>query len=146
MPHPEKPPEGLRPFFERFQRLNAAADSDKLIDLFASSMMVAGPAGPTVITAPSLLGVIAKRKQLFDDAGHRETALVGYQEIPLTYRYALARTDWQWVFEQGSGEQATVTLPSTFVVDRGGDAPQILVYILHDDIAAVLRRRGLLAS
>jgi len=47
------------------------------------------------------------------------------------------------VFEQGSGEQATVTLPSTFVVDRGGDAPQILVYILHDDIAAVLRRRGL---
>ena len=138
--------EGLRPFFERFQRLNAGADVEKLIELYASSVMVAGPAGPNVITAPHLLGAISKRKQLFDDAGHRKTALVGFEEIPLTPRYSLVRTEWQWVFEPASGEQTTVMLPSTFVVDCSGDAPHILVYIPHDDVTAILKRRGLLAS
>jgi hypothetical protein len=126
--------------------LNARADVETLIELYASSVMVAGPAGANVVAAPHLLGAIAKRKQLFDDAGHRETALVGFEEIALTPRYALVRTEWQWVFQQASGEQTTVRLPSTFVVDCSGEAPHILVYIPHGDVTAVLRQRGLLAS
>jgi hypothetical protein len=59
---------------------------------------------PHVVAAPHLLGAIAKRKQLFDDAGHRKTALVGFEEICLRPRYSLVRTEWQWVFEQASGE------------------------------------------
>jgi len=137
---------GLRPFFERFQMLNGRADVEKLIELFAASVTVAGPAGANVITAPQLLGAIAKRKQLFDDAGHRETALVGFEETLLTARYSLVRTEWQWEFAPPSGEPTTVRLPSTYLVDRSGDAPHILVYILHDDVTAVLRQRGLLAS
>jgi hypothetical protein len=144
--HQEEHAEGLRPFFARFQTLNATADLEKLIDLYAPTVLVAGPAGPNVITASDLLGAISKRKQLLDDAGHRETALVGFEEIPLTPRYSLVRTEWQWVFEQASSGQTTVTLPSSFVVDRSGDAPHILVYIRHGDITAVLRQRGLLPS
>jgi hypothetical protein len=146
MPNAKEPTEALRPFFERFQMLNARADVETLIELYASNVMVAGPAGPTIITAAHLLGAISKRKQLLDDAGHRETSLVGFEESPLTPRYSLVRTEWRWVFDQGSGQQTTVTLPSTFVVDRSGDVPHILVYILHDDVTAVLRQRGLLAS
>jgi hypothetical protein len=146
MANSKKPIEGLRPFFERFQTMNARADVEKLIELYASHVMVAGPAGPTIITAPNLLSVISKRKQLLDDAGHRETTLVGFEESPLTPRYSLVQTEWQWVFDQVSGEQTTVTLPSTFVVDRSGDVPHILVYILHDDVASILRQRGLLES
>jgi len=136
----------LRSFFERFQTLNARADVEQLIELYASSVMVAGPAGAHVITAPQLLGVISKRKQLFDDAGHRKTVLVDFEEIPLTPRYSLVRTEWQWVFEPASGEPTTVNLPSTCVVDCSGEAPHILVYIPHDDVTAVLEQRGLLAS
>jgi hypothetical protein len=138
----EEPTEGLRPFFERFQTLNARVDGEQLVEMYAPHVMVAGPAGPNVITAPQLLGAISKRKQQLDDAGHRETTLVGYEETPLTSRYALVRAEWQWIFEQAAGERTTVKLPSTFVVDRSGDAPRILVYILGDDIGAVLRRRA----
>ena len=83
---------------------------------------------------------------MFDAAGHRETVLVGLDETPVTSRYSLVRADWRWVFEHASGERTTVMLPSTFVVDRSGDAPHILVYILHDEVAAVLTQRGLPAS
>ena len=146
MANQKKPTEGLRPFFERFEMKNARADVESLIELYASNVMVAGPAGPTIITAPNLLTAISKRKQVMDDAGHRETVLVGFEESTLTPRYSLVRTEWQWVFDQTSGEQTTVTLPSTFVVDRSGDVPHILVYILHDDVTAVLRQRGILPS
>ena len=30
---------------------------------------------------------------------------------------------FRWTFETGGGEPDTVTLPATYVVDRGGDAP-----------------------
>jgi hypothetical protein len=142
----KEPTEGLRPFFEQFQRLNASADTEKLVELYASSVMVAGPAGANVIAPSNLLGLISKRKQLLDEAGHRKTVLVGFEETPLTPRYSLVRAEWEWVFQPAGGEQTTVTLPSTFVVDRSGDAPHILVYILHDDVTAILRQRGLLAS
>jgi hypothetical protein len=39
-----------------------------------------------------------------------------------------------------------VTLPSTFVVDRAANMPSIIVYVLDDDVTAVLKQRGLLAS
>jgi hypothetical protein len=146
MSNQKVPTEGLRSFFERLQSSNAKTDVKELVELYAPSVMVAGPAGPNVITAADLLGAISKRKQYLADAGHRETALVGFEEIPLTPRYSLVRTEWQWMFELASGAQTTVVLPSTFVVDRSGDAPHILVYILHDDVTAVLRRRGLLQS
>ena len=146
MLHRENQTEGLRSFFDRFQTSTARADADTLIELFAPSVMVAGPGGSTIVTTSNLAGAIAKRKHMFDEAGHRETALVGFEEIPLTSRYSLVRTDWQWVFERASGERTTITLPSSYVVERAGAATHILMYVLHDDVAAVLRQRGLLAS
>jgi hypothetical protein len=139
-------PGGLRSFFEQFQRLSGKADVEKLVEMYASRVMIAGPAGSQVITASDLLRAIPKRKQLLDAAGHRETALVGFEETQLTPRYSLVRTEWQWVFEPAAGGQTTVTLPSTFVVDRAANTPSIIVYILDDDVTAVLKQRGLLAS
>src|SRR5262245_53991849 len=112
MSHQEIPTGGLRSFFERFQRLNADGHVEKLVELYAPSVMVAGPAGSHVVTAEQLLGAVSKRKRLLDDAGHRETALVGFEETPLTPRYSLVRTEWRWTFEQASGEQATVMVAS----------------------------------
>jgi hypothetical protein len=140
------PAEGLRSFFEQFQRLRGRRDVEKLVDMYGSRVMIAGPSGSQVIAASDLLGAIPKREQLLTDAGHRETALVGFEEIELTPRYSLVRTEWQWMFEPAAGDQTTVTLPSAFVVDRTANPPCIIAYILHDDVTAVLKRRGLLAS
>jgi hypothetical protein len=146
MPHQEIPTGGLRSFFERFQALSAASDIDGLVAMYAANVMIAGPNGTQVVTSDDLLRAIPKRKQLFESAGHRETALGGFEETPLTDRYSLVRAQWRWYFQPKDGQPVRVTLPSTFIVDCDGDAPHIVLYLNQQDIAGVLRERGLLPS
>ena len=132
--------------FERFQRRGAPADPTALADMYAATLMVAGPGGAQVLTSADLLRAIPKREALFDAAGHQSTTLVGFEEQALTPRYSLVRTEWQWLFGRPSRERVAVTLPSTYLVDRLGATPQIVVYIIQEDIGAVLRQRGLLPT
>jgi hypothetical protein len=137
-------PGGLRAFFERFESLSAASDVDSLVAMYAPNFMIAGPNGAQVVRPTDLVRAIPRRRQLLDSAGHRETALIGFEETPLTDRYSLVRVDWRWRFERAGVEPTTITLPSRFIVDCVGDVPQIVLYMNDTDVATVARERGLL--
>jgi hypothetical protein len=144
MPHQEIAPEGLRAFFERFQSLSAASDVERLAAMYAGSVMIAGPRGAQVVRSADLQRAIPKRRQLLESVGCQGTALVGFEETTLTDRYALVRAQFRWGFRATNGERSTVTLPSTFIVDRGGDSLQIVLYMNEQDVVSVLRERGVL--
>jgi hypothetical protein len=146
MPHRIIPTEGLRAFFERFESLSAASDVDSLVVMYAPNFMIAGPNGAQVVRPADILRAIPKRKQLLESAGHRETALIGFEETPLTDRYSLVRVEWRWRFERAGAKPTTITLPSRFIVDRAGDVPQIVLYMNDTDVTTVARERGLLPS
>jgi hypothetical protein len=137
---------GLRPMFERFQRRGHPADASALADMYAATLMVASPGGTQVITSADLLRAVPKREALFDAAGHQSTTLAAFDEQTLTPRYTLVRAEWEWLFKRPSGQSVTVTLPSTYIVDRLAETPRIVVYIIQEDIGAVLRQRGLLPT
>ncbi len=141
MSHTEFATEGLRSFFERFQSFSAAADTDGLAAMYAATIMIAGPRGTMTISPADIMGAIPKRKQMIESAGHRATTLIEFNEESLTERYSLVRTQWRWDFAPSSADAFSVTLPTTFIVDRGGDAPRIVVYINDHDITAALRER-----
>ena len=141
MSHTKFATEGLRSFFERFQSLSAAADIAGLAAMYAEKIMFAGPRGTMTISPADIMGAIPKRKQMLDGAGHRSTTMIGFEEAPLTERYSLVRTQWRWDFAPATGEPFSATLPSTFIVDRGGDTPKIVVYINDHDITAALSER-----
>jgi hypothetical protein len=145
MAHEEIPTGGLRAFFERFQSLNAASDAEALAAMYAASVMIGGANGVQVVSSADIQRAIPRRKQLLESAGCQDTALVGFEETALTDRYSLVRAQFRWHFTAANGQPATVTLPSTFVVDRGGDAPHIVLYLNEHDVVSVLRERGLLA-
>jgi len=140
----KKPTEGLRDFFERFKSLSAASDVERIAAMYAGSVMIAGPRGSQVVSSADLQRAIPMRRQLLESAGYQDTALVGFEETALTGRYALVRAQFQWQFQAANREPITVTLPSTFIVDRGGDAPRIVVYMNEQDVVSVLRDRGVL--
>ena len=142
MSHQEFATEGLRAFFDRFQTLSAAADADGLTAMYAASVMIASAKGTMVVSATDLQRAIPKRKELLASAGCRDTALVGFEETALGDRYSLVRADFSWTFETADA----VTLPATFIVDRGGHAPHIVFYLNERDVFSVLRERGMLTS
>ena len=142
MPHLEIPTGGLRAFFERFQSLSAASDVERLAAMYAERVMMAGANGVQVVSSADIQRAIPKRKQLLESVGYQDTALVGFEETALSDRYSLVRAEFRWHFTAANGQPATVTLPSTFVVDRGGDSPQIVLYLNEHDVVSVLRERG----
>ena len=135
--------EGLRSFFAAFEA-GTTADVDALARLYAPAIVVAGPDGSQVVGAADLLRAIPRRKQLFAAAGCQRTTLAGLVETPLDRRYTLAKTEWQWLFAPAGRGEAEVTLPSTFIVEHTADSPRIVFYLMHADVGAVLRERGLL--
>jgi ketosteroid isomerase-like protein len=145
MPHLEIPTGGLRAFFERFQSLSAASDVERLAAMYAERVMMAGANGVQVVSSADIQRAIPKRKQLLESVGYQDTALVGFEETALSDRYSLVRAQFRWHFTAANGQPATVTLPSTFVVDRGGDSPHIVLYLNEHDVVSVLRERGVLA-
>ena len=144
MPHPKVATEGLLAFFERFQSLSAAYDVEKIAAMYAGSVMIAGPGGAQVVTSTDLQRAIPQRRRLLESAGHQDTALVGFEETALSDRYALVRAQFRWHFQAAHGAPVTVTLPSSFIVDRGGDSPRIVLYMNAQDVVSVLRERGVL--
>ena len=135
---------GLRSFFAAFEGRAAARDVDALARLYAPAIVVAGPNGSQLVGAADLLRAIPRRQQMFEAAGCRRTTLASLVETPLTPRYTLARTEWQWLFAPAGRAEADVTLPSTFIVEHTADGPRIVFYLMHADVGAVLRERGLL--
>ena len=139
----EFPTEDLRSFFEGFAAASTAGDLDALARLYAPTIMIAGPAGARAVNTADMMRAIPERRQMLDSLGCRRTTLVSLDETALDGRYTLARAQWRWDFEPPGAAPTSLTLPSTFIVDRSGDAPRIVVYVMHQDLTAVLRERGL---
>src|SRR5262245_49485347 len=145
MPHQEFPTGSLRAFFERFQSLSGASDVEEIAAMYAGHVMIAGGNGTQVVASADLLRAVPKRRQLLESVNHQDTSLVGFQETALTDRYSLVRAQFEWRFQPANSQPAIVTLPSTFIVDRGGDdSPQIVLYMNEQDVVSVLRERGVL--
>jgi hypothetical protein len=137
--------EGLYSFFQTFETMSAALDVEGLARRFAPAVLVAGTSGTQVVKSADLLLAIPKRKQMFEAAGWRSTTLVGLREEALDDRYTLARTEWRFHFTPRGGAPTELTMPATYLVDRSDREPRILVYVMHHDIARVLKERGLIA-
>jgi len=139
------PTGGLRAFFERFQSLSAASDVEGLAAMYAGNVMIAGANGVHIVSSADMQRAIPKRKQLLESVGYQDTALVGFEEMALTDRYSLVRAQFRWSFKAANSQPEAVTLPSTFIVDRGHDSPHIVLYLNEHDVVSVLRERGVLA-
>lgn len=146
MPHTTTSAGGLHAFFDRFQSLSSACDVEGLAAMYAGSVMIAGANGTQVVSAAALQAAIPRRRHLLESAGHQDTALIEFEQTTLTRRYVLVRTTFCWRFQAANGEPATVALPSTFIVDTGGDAPRIVLYLNEQDIVSTLRERGVLPA
>ena len=131
--------------FERFEHEGPKTDAEPVQQMYADSFLVAGPGGTQIVKVADLAFAARKRQQLFDAAGCTSTRLAAILETPLDERYSLVRTEWRWRFERGAAV-TDVTLPSSYLVEQSPDGPRIVCYIMHADIAAVLRARGLLPA
>jgi hypothetical protein len=138
------PTTSLDAFFAAFQHNTAHGTEAETLAQFAATFLAGGPDGAKPVPAALFAPALTKRKELFDRLGHRSTELVSLVETPLDARYTLARTRWQMTFARPGLPDEQLTVDSTFLIDT--QTQQILVYLAHQDIFALLRQRGLMAD
>ena len=132
---------GVR-FIQTFARNSTEGNASELIAQFAESFLYAGPAGSQWVRGSDFALALPKRKQIFEQFGHRSTELSDAQEQWLGDRYVLIRTRWRFTFAPASSAPYMLDTQSDFLVDAGAEAFRILVYVAHQDIVETLRQGG----
>ena len=139
-----QPAAALAAFFATFQHNSAHGSEAETLAQFAPTFLAAGPDGAKPVPANLFGPALTKRKELFDRLGHRSTELVSLDESPLDARYTLARTRWRMTFARPDLPEEQLTVDSTYLIDTR--TQQILVYLAHQDILALLRQRGIMTD
>ena len=126
-------------FLRTFEYNTNHADTAALVSLFAPTFLAAGPQGASCVRREDFALVVPKRKQMFDSLGCDSTELVRVETEQLDGRFALARTQWKMTFAKGSTGGRAIVVDSTYLVDTGVNPFQIVLYLAHQDVMAVLR-------
>lgn len=140
----EKTTSKLRPFIERFAELSAGGTPELMAAQFGETFLAAGPHGAQCVRNEDFARMLPKRKEMFDRMGLKKTDLVAVEDTMLDTRYALVKTQWQFVFEPNGAEPASVLVHSSYLVDCAGEQCTIVLYLAHQDIMTVAKERGLL--
>ena len=125
-------------FLRSFERTDTRGDVAALATCYADTFLVAGPDGSRAVRREDFALALPKRERMFEEMGCRSTKLGSAVVSSLDDRYAMAETTWKMDFK---GRE--VEVGSTFIVDTK-DELKVVVYLTHQDIGAVLRRRGML--
>lgn len=133
-------------FFRDYARDNASNDLAATLRHFAPTFLAGGPQGLQCVALEDFAKALPRRKQLFHGIGHHATSFADLQVTHLDNRFALARTGWNMQFTPPAGPLRAFLVHSTFLVDGGGDAPSIVLYLAHQDIFALLREADLLPA
>ena len=136
----------IEAFFRTFEYNTNHGDTAALVSPFAAVFLAAGPQGSSCVRKEDFALVLPKRKQLFNSLGCGSTELVRLRAKQLDSRFSMARTQWKMIFANGVSAAREILVESTYIVDTGSDPFQIVAYLAHQDIMAVLKERGILSS
>jgi len=133
--------------FERYARefnqgLQGQADLDAVSGLYASAFIAASPAGVTTgENGAALKGAMTQGFQHYRDTGCRRMELRGLEVMPVDPLHALARVDWEALYEV-DGARKAVPFTNLYLVRTEGTAAKVFGWITGDE-AALLKQHGI---
>ena len=140
-----EPTAAIEDFFRQFEYASRTADGERAASLFSDSFLMADPEGVKVVQASQLKAAIEQRRKMFQNLGHLSTALDTIQTTFLDENYALVKTRWIFQFAAGNGVKE-VGVPASYIVALIGPVPEIVFYLNHESLLAVLKRNGIIQS
>jgi hypothetical protein len=138
-----KPTAAIEDFFRQFEQASRTADGERAASLFSDSFLMADPEGVKVVQASQLKAGIDQRRKIFQNLGHLSTALDTIQTTFLDENYALVKTRWIFQFKADNGVKE-VGVPASYIVALTRAVPEIVFYLNHESLLAVLKRNGMI--
>lgn len=105
---------------------------------FADIFMNADPHRCGPVERASLVTALPRRRALFESAGAGPLRLLSGDDEDLGDGYVLARTVWETQLRSGN----TLQLRSTYILRRVDDSFEVVFYLNHQDLPALLASKS----
>jgi|SRR5215831_2104122 len=131
----------VRRFFERYGQASDGLNLQAVGASFADVFLSLDPNSVSVVTREQLLVVLPRRQQLLAAISGIGANLTDFDEKVLDERHTLARTSWQVRFDAEHEDGEPLALHSSFLLRLEEDGWRIVLYLNHQDIAALVAAR-----
>jgi hypothetical protein len=128
-------------FFADYQRASNALDLDAIGGLFHDVFLNLDPNGVTPIPKDRFLQALPMREKMFGSIGAAGFDLANLTERPLDDLHTLVETSWTIRYEPDAVSTAPLNLYSAFLLRLDGEQWRIVLYLNHQDVAALIRAR-----
>jgi uncharacterized protein DUF4440 len=125
-------------FFHAFEQASVRQDWAGYGAMFLPEFLSIDPTSTRTVAREDLIAFLPQRKAMFEKAGAAGTTLASLAIDALDERHAIARTNWDVVFDAAAGgDRGPVVLRSTFLL-RKEDGWRIAVYLNHESLLELL--------
>jgi hypothetical protein len=130
--------DSVQAFFTEFQRASAELDLSALGTMFAEVLLNLSPTGAGPVTRDVFTKALPMRQRLFASINATGMALTGLSETVLDELHTLVETQWRVQFGPDSPAGRKLTLSSAFLLRREDQRWQVVAYLNHQDIVAMV--------
>jgi ketosteroid isomerase-like protein len=134
----------IKRMFQKYEASVAAADFKKTVEYFADSFILAGPRGAFPMTKPEFLDLSKQAVQLYKKLGRTSAMILSLEEMPVSNEYSMVKTHWGLTFQKTGNK--IIESDITFLVQKNGAEPKIIMFIDHQDDEKVFQDLGLLTG
>lgn len=134
--------EDVKKLFTEYEKLFHVLDVAGQAKFFADSFISAGPRGAIAQSKAEFLKMAEQAAAFYKSVGQTSAKILSIEETPISNEYSLVRAHWAATFQKTG--MKTVEFDVSYVVQRVGEEPKIILFITHQDEQQAMKELGLL--
>jgi len=134
--------DSLQRLFAEYEKAFAALDIEKNAGFFADTFISAGPRGAIAQSKSEFLKLAHQAAEFYKSVGQTSARILSLQETPISNEYSLVKVHWGVTFRNTGNKM--IEFDVSYLVQKIGPEPKILLFIAHEDEEKAMRDLGLL--
>ena len=132
----------IKKLFALYEKAFNDLDFDRQAELFADAFISAGPNGAIAQSKPEFLKIARQAAEFYKRVGQESARILSLDEVPISNEYSMVKVHWGVTFRKTSDR--VIEFDVSYLVQKIGEEPKILLFITHEDEQKAMQELGLL--
>ena len=132
----------IRDLFGGYEKAFDALDREKSAGFFADSFISAGPRGAITQSRAEFLRLGHQAAEFYRKVGQTSAKILSLEDTGISNEYSLVKVHWGVTFRKTGNRM--VEFDVSYLVQKTGPEPKIILFIAHEDEEQAMKELGLL--
>ena len=133
--------EAIKQLFAEYEKAFNALDIEKQVPFFAEQFISAGPGGSIAQNRDEFAKMAHQAAEFYKTIGQTSARILSADETPISNEYSMVKVHWGVTFDK-LGDRL-VEFDVSYLVQKTGTGPKILIFIAHQDEEKAMKELGL---